>query len=93
MEEQIMRVERADIRNNDHGGAVIEIDLISQSTGQGFICPVDPDLAYKLLNLFGVEYLSDARGKAVAVLRNEPGGLIQGLRSLPCDPWLEVMRS
>lgn len=90
--EEVMRVEKADIRDNDHGGAVIEIALHSQSSGQSFMLPVDPNYAYQLLCLFQVEFLQRAVGKPVVVLRDEPYGYIKGLRSLPCDDPREVMR-
>lgn len=88
---EIMRVDYADIRDNDHGGAVIEIALRSTSTGQSFMCPVDAGLAYKILQLFQIEFLRQASGKAILVLREEAYGYIIGLRSLPCDPEIEVL--
>jgi hypothetical protein len=90
--EEIMRVERADIRDDDHGMARIEIALAGASGCQSAVYPVNATIGYNLLQLFGVEYLSEAKGKPVVVLRDEPGGLIKGLGSLPCDPWIEVMR-
>lgn len=91
-EQEIMRVARADIRNNDHGGAVIEIDLRSQSTGQSVMYAIDPAKAYQLLCLFNVEFLSDAAGKPCRVIRKERGGVIHALGNLECDPWIEVER-
>lgn len=90
MHEEIMRVQSADIRDNDHGEAVIEIDLRATLWGQSAIFPVNPTIAYKLLVVFQVEYLSKAAGKYCRVLREEPSGLIKGLGNLPCDPWIEV---
>ena len=92
MLEEIMRVEKADITDSDHGYAVIEIALTGNSSGQSCMLSIDPETAYNLLRLFQVSNLSEARGKPITVLRNEPYGLIQGLKSLPCDSPIEVMR-
>lgn len=90
MKEEIMRVEYADIVDDDHGAARVEVSLISQHHGQSFSFEIEPKRLYALLQLFGVTRLSKAAGQAVVVTRNTPSELIQSIKSLPCDPYVVV---
>lgn len=92
LHEEVMRVEFIDIINNDHGGASLDVRLATPGAGQSFILAPTPERLYQILCLFNVEQLRAAQGKPIIALRKKEYGYIEGLRRLPCDPPMEVLR-